>query len=67
MALQMRGGWQGRKGLKVGGRTGGRKKEGMNIKGGTEIANPLFIRGGRRSKKTLLNGWPPSSQVYLNT
>ena len=55
------------KGLKVGGRTGGRKKEDMNIKEGTEIANPLFIRGGRRSKKTLLNGWPPSSQLHFYT
>jgi hypothetical protein len=29
--------------LKVGGRTGGRKKEGMNIKGGTEIVNSLLV------------------------
>ena len=34
----------------------GEKRNGMNIKGGTEIANPLFIRG-RRSKKALL--WLP--------
>ena len=33
----------GKKGLKVGGRTGGRKKEGKNIKGGTEIVNPRFV------------------------
>ncbi len=45
----------------------GEKRNGMNIKGGTEIENPLFIRGGRRSNKTLLNCWPPSSQVHLNT
>jgi hypothetical protein len=34
----------GRKCLKVGGRRGGGgKKEGMNIKGGTKIMNPLFL------------------------
>ncbi len=36
--------------MKVGGRAGGREKEGMNIKGGTEIGNPILIRGGNAQK-----------------
>jgi hypothetical protein len=70
----VQGGWlawgkaeAGKKGLKVGGRTGGRKKEGKNIKGGTEIVNPLFVWGGQRSKNALSNGWPPSSQLHFDT
>ncbi len=42
--------FKGKKGLKVGGRTGGRKKEGIHIKEGTEIANPILIRGGNAQK-----------------
>ena len=41
---------EGRKGLKVGGRTGGRKKEGLNIKGGTKIAKPILVRGDYAQK-----------------
>ena len=41
------------KGLNVGGRTGGREKEGMPIKGGTEIRNPIVIRGGNAHKTYL--------------
>ncbi len=55
------------KGLKKGGRTGGRKKEGSNNKGGTEIVHPLLVRGGQRSKNTLSNGWPPSSPFHFYT
>ena len=33
----------GMKGLNVGGRRGEVKKEGMNIKGGTKIMNPLSL------------------------
>ena len=41
---------EGRKGLKVGGRTGGKKKEGMNIKGGTKIAKLILVRGDYAQK-----------------
>ncbi len=53
--------------MKVGGRTGERKKEGMNIKGGTDFVKPLSVRGGKRSKNTLSNGWPPSPHVHFYT
>ena len=47
------GGWQGKQDLNVGGRTGGGGKEGFNIKGGTEIGNPILIRGGNVHKTYL--------------
>ena len=43
------------------------KKDGMNIKGGTDFVQPRSVRGGKRSKNTLSNVWPPSPHVHFYT